>query len=88
MLFSKSYQRWDMHRWLQSLPLAYGVWHPYKHCVTLVYRQFLSILLQIERPDLKIGDRVSCKYKVQHMERTIGTLLLCRKELTRRVAVD
>ena len=87
MLFSKSYQRWDMHTWLQSLPLAYGVWHPYKHCVTLVYRQFLSILLQIERPDLKIGDRVPCKYKVQHMERTIATLLLCRKELTRRAAV-
>ena len=75
-----------MDTWLQSLPLAYGVWHPYKHCVTLLYTQFFSTLLQIERPALKVGDRVPCKYKMQHMERTIATLLICRKQLTSRAS--
>ena len=85
MLYSKSYQRWNMHSWLGSLPLAYGVWHPFKHCVTLIYRQFLGVLAPIERPHLQAGDKVPTKYKLQHMERTIATLLLVRQGLRPRL---
>ena len=26
------------------LPLIYGVWHPYKHMITMLYRNFMPII--------------------------------------------
>ena len=60
-----------------SLPLIYGVWHPYKHMITMLYRNFMPIICLIERvhTDFMEGDAISTKSKLLHMEKTI--LVLC-----------
>ena len=37
-LYGSSYHPWDMAGYLSRIPVPYGVWHPYKHCLTVVYR--------------------------------------------------
>ena len=61
-----------------SLPLIYGVWHPYKHMISMLYRNFMPIICLIERvhTDFKEGDAVATKVKLLHMENTILALCL------------
>ena len=56
-----------------SLPLFYGVRHPYKHMITMLYRKFMPIICVIERvhTDFKEGDAVLTRVKLLHMEKTI-----------------
>ena len=84
MLYSLSYERWDMHRFLGAMPLMYGIWHPYKHCLTLIYQRFYGLLVLLERPELKFGDKVPTRFKVAHMERTIASLLLLPNDVKNR----
>ena len=58
---------------LSSLPLIYGVSHPYKHMITMLYCNFMPIICLIERvhTDFKEGDAVPTKVKLLHMEKTI-----------------
>ena len=87
MLYSPSYERWDMHRFLRAMPLMYGIWHPYKHCLTLIYRRFYGLLMLLERPELKFGDKVPTRFKVAHMERTIASLLLLPNDVKNRLEI-
>ena len=53
-------------------------WHPYKHMITLLYRNFMPRIWLIERvhTDFKEGDAVPTKVKLLHMEKTILALCL------------
>ena len=61
-----------------SLPLIYGVWHLYKHMITMPYRNFMPIICLIQRvhTDFKAGDAVPTKVKLTHMEKAILALCL------------
>ena len=61
-----------------SLCLIYGVWHPYKHMITILYRNFMPIMFVTERvhTDFKEGDTVRTKVKPLHMKKTILALCL------------
>ena len=76
-LYGQSYTPWNFQLHWSSLPLIYGVWHPYKHMITMLYRNFMPIICRIERvhTDFKEGDVVPTKVKLLHMEKTI--LALC-----------
>jgi hypothetical protein len=43
LLYSQPFAGWDVAQWLGAVPLLYGVWHPYKHTLTLVYRAFFPV---------------------------------------------
>ena len=56
----------------------YGAWHPYKHMITLLYRNFIPNISSIERihTNFKEGDAVPTKVKLLHMEKKILALCL------------
>ena len=37
-MYGQSYTSWNFQLHWSSLPLIYGVWHPYKHMITMLYR--------------------------------------------------
>ena len=37
LLYSSTYNAWDVQAWLRPHPLLFGLWHAYKHCVVQVY---------------------------------------------------
>ena len=77
-LYGESCTSWNFHLQWSSLPLIYGVWHPYKHMITMLYRNFMPIMCFIARVhnNFKEGDAVPTKVKLLHMEKTILALCL------------
>ena len=77
-VYGQSYTSWNFQLHRSSLPLIYGVWHLYKHMITMLYRNFMPIICLIERvhTDFKEGDAVPTKVKLLHMEKTILALCL------------
>ena len=75
-LYGQSYLSWNFQLHWSSLPLIYGVWHPYKHMITMLYRNFMPIicLIEIVHTDFKEGDGVPTNVKILHMEKTIVAL--------------
>ena len=71
-LYGQSYTPWNFHLHRASLPLIYGVWHPYKHMITLLYQSFMPIISLVEKihTDFKMRDQVPTKVKCIHMEKT------------------
>ena len=77
-LYGHSYISSDFHLHWSSIPLIYGVWHPYMHMTTMLYRNFMPMICLSEgiNTGVKEGDAVPTKVKLLHMEKTI--LALCR----------
>eukprot|EP00667_Euglena_gracilis_P015597 EG_transcript_16241 len=48
LLYSASASRYYVSRYLAEVPLLYGIWHAYKHTVTIVYRAFFPVLAHLE----------------------------------------
>jgi hypothetical protein len=82
MLYSQGWQVWDMANWMQQLPLLYGIWHPYKQVLNLVYRQFYPILsrLEVKKPG-RPGVALHCGKKVRYVETLFATLLVASWEV-------
>ena len=56
-LYGQSYISWNFQLHWSSLPLIYGVWHPYKHMITLPYCNFMPIIYLIERVHTDFKER-------------------------------
>ena len=77
MLYAQGWQGWRMGQWLRQVPVLYGVWHPYKQVVNLVYRAFLPILSRLERDQPpRAGEQLHCGKKLRYLETLFGTLLV------------
>ena len=77
MSFGASYAPSHVDQFLLGHPLLYGVWHPYKYSVEIIYKAFAPIIKFLEEGwDLKAGAVVPMKVKVRHMEKTIVGLFL------------
>ena len=77
-MYGQSYISWNFELQWSSPHLIYWFWHPYKHMITMLYRNFMPIIFLIERvhSDFKEGDAVPTKVKLLHMEKTILALCL------------
>ena len=77
-LYGQSYTSWNFQLHWSSFPLIYGVWHPFKHMITMPYRNSVPIISLIERvhTDFKEGDSTPTKVKLLRMEKTILALCL------------
>ena len=77
LLYSRSHAGYDVAGWLRGVPLLYGVWHPYKQALALVYRAFFPVLGLLEGTELpRPGFRVSVQRKVLYLEKLYASLLL------------
>ena len=52
LMYSVTFKDYNVPSWLAQVPLEYGVWHPYKHAVTLVYRKFFPVFALLESTGL------------------------------------
>ena len=57
MAYCRLTTQWDVHAFTKDLPLLYGVWHPYKHVLELVYRRFLPLFAYLQKGRMAPGDR-------------------------------
>ena len=72
----------DMLAWLHRVPLVYGVWHPYKQCVVVVYRTFYPIFALLECTGrVTVGAELRVNRKLLYMEKVLAGLLLCAKDM-------
>jgi hypothetical protein len=78
MLYSAPFVRMDVHRYLADVPLLYGVWHAYKHTVTVVYRVYLPVLVHLETVDAAGTAMARSHRRVLYMEKLFASLLLGR----------
>lgn len=87
-LYGLSYQEWNVHHFLRRLQVVYGVWHPYKYCCMVVYRQFHPLLALLEKPDLSIGAEAPVGRHLGYMERTFLGLLLAGQGRIKNMVTD
>ena len=82
MLYCQGWQRWDVRGWLGDIPVLYGVWHPYKEVVNVVYRRFYPIISLLELGHYAVeGAPVYCGRKVRQLEALFGALLVVAHRL-------
>ena len=82
LMYSGSLATYAMGRYLADVPLLYGVWHAYKHTLTVVYRVFFPVLALVEvDAQVRIGSVARSYRKVPFMEKMVAALLLCRHRL-------
>ena len=82
MLYGSPYKRWNLGRELRNLPLLYGVWHAYKHTVTLVYRAYFPVLVHLDwTVEPRSRGTVTNKRKVLYMEKMFAALYLNAADL-------
>eukprot|EP00667_Euglena_gracilis_P020534 EG_transcript_22263 len=86
LLYSAPALRFRMGEHLANVPLLYGIWHAYKHTVTVVYRAFFPVLAHLEVPVGAGGSRqlttsLRSHRKVLYMEKLFASLLLTRADV-------
>ena len=86
LLYSPLYWDWDCRRWLRQVPVLYGVWHPYKQTVALVYRRFLPVFTALEqRSPPRAGTVFKAARKTAFMEKMVAALLLASNTVRSQV---
>jgi hypothetical protein len=91
LLYAQPFSGYDVARWLRRVPLLYGVWHPYKQTLALVYRTFFPVFALLEFTGCPaLGSPVRMQRKVLYMEKVCAALLLAghslRAEVDRAIA--
>ena len=76
LCYAEPLQSWAVRDHLRDLPVLYGVWHPYKYVVDVVYRQFLSLWVYLLRGTVAVGDASPSKVKLRTQEMWLGAMLL------------
>jgi hypothetical protein len=86
LMYAKPYQCYDVQAYMRDMPLLFGIWHAYKHTVTVVYRTFFPVLGLLESPTGRppLGE-VCLTRKVVYMEKVFATLILCAEAVLPRV---
>ena len=85
MMYSVNCVHLDTRQWLSAFPVLYGVWHPYKYCLNVVYRKFFPIFILLETTGHAVGKEVNCQRKVLHIEKLVACLLLTRHRIADRL---
>jgi hypothetical protein len=86
LMYAAPFSGYDVARWLARVPLLYGVWHPYKQTLTLVYRAFFPVFALLEFTGCPaLGSAVRMQRKVLYMEKVFAALLLAGHSLKRDV---
>jgi hypothetical protein len=87
LLYSQPFGELDGAAWLRRVPMLYGVWHPYKQTLSLVYRAFFPVFALLEFTGCPaLGSPIRMQRKVLYMEKVCAALLLAGQSL--RADVD
>ncbi len=75
MVYGRNMVSWNMRQTLRATPLLYGVWHPYKYVLTLVYREFHSFFIYLKEGTVADTFQTGTQIDVRAVELFIGALL-------------
>ena len=82
LLYGSPYKEWHLAKKLQNVPVLYGVWHAYKHTLTILYRTYFAVLGILDSTGQpRTRAPVSNKRRVLYMEKMFAVLYLLRREL-------
>jgi hypothetical protein len=88
LLYSGAFSGLAGREYLHRIPLLYGVWHPYKHCLTVLYRKFMPVLALLECTGVPaVGSSLRTNRKVVFMEKMAAALLLIPASQRQQVVV-
>ena len=76
MVYGVRHQHWDVRTWLRDVPPLFGVWHAYKHVVTVVYRTFHTHLTFLRFGTLPAHRKLPGGWPLRTLELTIAAVLL------------
>ena len=62
--------------YLYRIPIVYGIWHPYKYSIVLVYWYFFPFFVSLTNGTLKDADKVPNHRKLIYIERLVAALVL------------
>jgi hypothetical protein len=89
LCYGQSMVQWDYRHHLRHHPPLFGCWHAYKHVLTVMYRQFHTVLLYLRHGSILPGTSFSWAVPVRSMEYWVGAVLQMpgpdRLALNRRV---
>ena len=71
-LYSRATTDWNFPDGLQGISLIYGVWQPYKHVCTIMWRIFFPLFSYITAPVFGAGARTNDRAKLIVIEKTIA----------------
>ena len=84
LMHGASTAMYDFRLWMCSFPILYGIWHPYKYCVSAVYRMFFPIFALLEVTTAECGREIRGHQKLLHIEKMVAALLLIRHKVSAR----
>ena len=73
LMYSETYSAFSAHP-INHIPLIYGIWHPYKYCVTVCFRKFFSLCVRLTAGHVAAGVPVVPYQKLIYMERLFAVL--------------
>ena len=85
LVYGREAQRWSIGDALEGLPPLFGIWHPYKQVLTVLYRRLLPLFVFVQKGTVESLASVMEKPKLRTLECWIGALLMLPKD--RRVRV-
>ena len=75
-LYGSNYVTKNFHRYLKSLPQVYGIQHPYKYTLTMLYRHYFSMIACLLFPNLTTATSVLLHRPVPFMGKVVASLVL------------
>jgi hypothetical protein len=75
MCYGERMLQWDMRGMLRNHPPLFGVWHAYKHVLTVIHRQFHSLFVHFRHGPAPVGETFHWTVAVRTMEYYVGALL-------------
>ena len=76
LVYGREAQQWDAATALGQLPPLYGVWHPYKQVLHVLYRRLLPLFVYVQKGTLAPGAVWTEHPKLRTLESWIGALLM------------
>jgi hypothetical protein len=87
MLYGSPYKDWALSKELKNVPILYGVWHAYKHTLTVVYRAYFAVLAHLDCTGVPpTRGPVKSRRRVLYMEKMFASLYLNRADLLPLIA--
>jgi hypothetical protein len=74
LMHSKYLQEYDFGKYIEKIPLIYGVWHAYKNVVLMFFRRWLPILVHIMNSVVEPNMKVYCWPKLITVEKLVAAL--------------
>ena len=84
LLYGPALVRYNLNEYLREVPVLYGVWHAYKHTLSVLYRAYFPVfaLLEVtERP--REGGAFSTHRKILAMEKMLAAMLVSKGAMLR-----